>query len=100
MRIPINSSKANDKLELANQDVDMRILPIPPQTGLDKSKYKKSDADSYNKNTHSSDKSNESTNASRKIIDYSQYLKDAAIDPNQSDLEDSIGKSLEHFLVN
>lgn len=93
MRIPLNSTSANEKLvELANQDVDMRILAIPHQTSTasEKSKFKKSDSDSFSNNTHL-EKTNEQA-SSRKLIDYSQYLKDANIDLNQSDLEDPIGK--------
>ncbi|XP_031622127.1 protein suppressor of sable-like [Contarinia nasturtii] len=84
MRIALNTTRTNDKLELANQDVDMRILAIPHRTGLDRSK-----SDSFSKNTQS-EKTNEQANASRKTIDYSQYLKDANIDLNQSDLEDQL----------
>lgn len=87
----MSSTNANDKLvELANQDVDMRILAMPHQTtASDKSKFKKSDSDSFSNNTQL-EKTNEQA-SSRKLIDYSQYLKDANIDLNQSDLEDPIG---------
>lgn len=93
MRISLNQSTVNDKMELANRDVDMRILAIPHQTsstGLDESKYKNNDADKYSKNTQSK-KANDSNNSSRKSIDYSQYLKDANIDLNQSEFEDPMG---------
>lgn len=94
MRIPLNPTTSNDKLvELSNQDVDMRILAVPHRTGSDQSKHKKSNSDSYSKNTQS-EKTHEQA-SSRKLIDYSQYLKDANIDLNQSDLEDPIGKFVE-----
>lgn len=83
MRIPLNTTKTSDQLELANQDIDMRILAIPPRSDVDRPK-----SDSFSKNTQS-EKANE--HASRKTIDYSQYLKDANIDLNQSDLEDPLG---------
>lgn len=104
MRIPLNSTttnaNANDKLvELANQDVDMRILPIPHRTATasEKSnKFKKTDSDSFSNNTQL-EKTNEQA-SSRKLIDYSQYLKDANIDLNQSDLEDPIGMCVCYLL--
>lgn len=85
MRIPLNPVGSTDQLELANKDVDMRILVIPPQPGLDHSK-----SDNFSKNTQS-EKTSEQASASRKTIDYSQYLKDANIDLNQSDLDDPLG---------
>lgn len=93
MRIPLSSAKAteHDLVELANQDVDMRILAMPHRTSAsDKSKFKKTDADSFKSNNTQLEKTNEQA-SSRKLIDYSQYLKDANIDLNQSDLEDPIG---------
>lgn len=93
MRISLNQPTVKDKLESANRDVDMRILPVPHQassTGLDELKYQNNDADKFSKNTQSR-KSNEQNNSSRKSIDYSQYLKDANIDLNQSEFDDSMG---------
>lgn len=92
MRISLNQANANDKLEIINQDIDMRILALPHRsTSLNQSsqKYKNKDANNYSKNTQ--DKANEQNTSSRKLIDYSQYLKDANIDLNQSDMEDPLG---------
>lgn len=96
MRIALKTASTVDQVELANKDVDMRILAIPPAAGLERSKYKKTESDNLSKNTHS-EKTNEQANASRKTIDYSQYLKDANIDLNHSDLEDPLGMHLEFF---
>lgn len=99
MRIPLNSTSSNDKIvELSNQDVDMRILAMPHRgsSGSDRSKHKKNDTNNFSKNTQS-DKSNEQT-TSRKMIDYSQYLRDANIDLNQSDSEDTIGRFIANLV--
>lgn len=87
MRLPPHKSNAvSDSLvEQTNQDVDMRILPIAHQaasSGHDQANFKKHD-----KNTHSE-------KATRKPIDYSQYLKDANVDLNQSDLEEPTSMTL------
>lgn len=102
MRISIKQNSKKEQLaenilsnELVNQDVDMRLLPMRhiEQKKRNKSLGKNSHSDASAKNTQSTKQSNDhSKTSSQKTIDYSQYLKDANIDLNQSDLEDPLGK--------
>lgn len=90
MRIPISDNNRIDQdtkqtKELDNQDVDMRVLTMGMRP-MEQKKHKKTDA----KTSRSSN--DRPTAHSHKTIDYSQYLKDANIDLDQSDLDDPIGR--------
>lgn len=102
MRMVMKLAKAKDELnlELANRDVDMRILGAPHQTRRPRPKgkessgtfYTKSESDNFSKNTHH-DKANEQINAATRDAYRSQYLKDANVD-----FDETYGKLNELFL--
>lgn len=99
MRISMNSSSVQEKIDdnsLLNQDIDMRILAMPPTKNVS-DKHKRSDSEGSKNNTQHGKQASENT-STRKLIDYSQYLKDANIDMNQSDLEEPLGKSFRKML--
>lgn len=76
-------------LELANQDIDMRILAMPHRStsdDFDRTKYHRRDVDSFSKNTQL-EKENEQINAATRESYRSQYLKDANVD-----FDDAFGK--------
>lgn len=89
MRIDSQEQDA-DSMEFDNRDVDMRVLTMGMRP-IEQKKPKKSDPRSPPKST-SNDLPTTTTTHSQKTIDYSQYLKDANIDLNQSDLDDPLGK--------
>lgn len=118
MRIPLaqstgenlNATKSHQINETVNQDIDMRILTIPQKV---KSESIEQNVQTSNKsiglpvaqsennlrnfntqyNKHSNDQPVNLIKNELPKIDYSQYLKDANLDSNQSDLEDHLGKN-------
>lgn len=100
MRMIMKSTKTKDELnlELANRDVDMRILGAPHRDSRPKGTersgtfYTKSESDNFSKNTHHH-KANEQINAATRDAYRSQYLKDANVD-----FDDTYGELNELFL--
>lgn len=83
-----------ESMDFDNRDVDMRVLAMGIRP-IEQTKHIKSDPRSPPKSTTNDLPS--TTPYSQKTIDYSQYLKDANIDLNQSDLDDPLGKLFHCF---
>lgn len=106
MRIPLSTASKETKVSatdtdaLLNQDIDMRILSIPRAVASPASvdSNVQGDSNALSLRTFNTQFVNQSDDQSNTMktdlpkIDYSQYLKDANLDSNQSDYEEQSGE--------